>query len=265
MKRCADRLGRGFTLIELLVVIAIIGLLAAMIFPVLARAKVHAKIVKAKLEMGQIVSAIQGYESAYSLFPVSTGAIEAVAASQDDFTFGTAGLNPFKTPSGPGGYNLITPGNYQTNNSEVMAILLDLETFPNGVATVNLGHAKNSQKHRFLDANMTSDLASPGIAPDGVYRDPWGSPYIITMDLNSDEKARDAFYSSTAVSEDPNSKSDPRSGLNGLGRRTLSNGTTVFEATVPIMVWSAGPDRMVDPNEKANQGANKDNILSWKQ
>ena len=31
------------------------------------------------------------------------------------------------------------------------------------------------------------------------------------------------------------------------------------------MIWSAGPDKMIDPNSKANLGANKDNILSWKQ
>jgi hypothetical protein len=31
------------------------------------------------------------------------------------------------------------------------------------------------------------------------------------------------------------------------------------------MVWSAGPDKQVDPNTKATLGVNKDNILSWKQ
>ena len=32
------------------------------------------------------------------------------------------------------------------------------------------------------------------------------------------------------------------------------------------MVWSAGPDKMIDPTQQpANTGANKDNILSWKQ
>ena len=30
------------------------------------------------------------------------------------------------------------------------------------------------------------------------------------------------------------------------------------------MVWSAGPDKKVDANVGANQGDNKDNILSWK-
>jgi len=37
-----------------------------------------------------------------------------------------------------------------------------------------------------------------------------------------------------------------------------------------VMVWSAGPDKMVDPNKymlpigKADKGANKDNVVSWK-
>jgi hypothetical protein len=34
----------------------------------------------------------------------------------------------------------------------------------------------------------------PGVGTDLVYRDPWGNPYIITLDLNYDEKARDACY-----------------------------------------------------------------------
>jgi hypothetical protein len=30
-----------------------------------------------------------------------------------------------------------------------------------------------------------------------------------------------------------------------------------------IMVWSAGPDKVVDPTVQANAGANKNNVLSW--
>jgi hypothetical protein len=29
------------------------------------------------------------------------------------------------------------------------------------------------------------------------------------------------------------------------------------------MVWSAGPDKMIDPTKAANLGVNKDNVLSW--
>lgn len=30
------------------------------------------------------------------------------------------------------------------------------------------------------------------------------------------------------------------------------------------MVWSFGPDDKADPSKKANEGVNKDNVLSWK-
>ena len=55
------------------------------------------------------------------------------------------------------------------------------------------------------------------------------------------------------------------------GNPVSISGKHVFEANSPVMVWSAGPDKMIDPNigggaaGKANRGANKDNILSWKQ
>src|SRR3954462_8114786 len=56
---------RAFTLIELLVVIAIIAILAAMILPALATAKKRTQEKQARLQIGQIVTAIQSYESDY--------------------------------------------------------------------------------------------------------------------------------------------------------------------------------------------------------
>ena len=111
---------------------------------------------------------------------------------------------------------------------------------------------------------MSGNTTSPGVGPDGVYRDPWGNPYIITIDLNYDDKARDAFYRSPAVSTDTGDTSgNPKRGLNGLIPKVIG-GNTVYEANSPVMVWSAGPDKMIDPAQPANVGANKDNILSWK-
>src|ERR1035437_4885586 len=76
----------AFTLVELLVVIAIIAILAAMLLPALAAAKKAVLKHKAKLEAQAIATAIEGYDSAYGRFPVSTNAQNQ--ASSGDFTYG---------------------------------------------------------------------------------------------------------------------------------------------------------------------------------
>jgi prepilin-type N-terminal cleavage/methylation domain-containing protein len=282
----ALRTSGGFTLIELLVVISIIALLASLLVPVLSKVKVKAQVKKAQLEAVGIAQAIHTYEGEYSKFPVSSGAMNAASAvtaqagGPEDFTYGTAGVicvgpggtlgagSGFKTPSGTAA--ITSPGTYQTNNSEVMSVLLDVEHWPAspGVATINLGHAKNPSKTHYLNATVatvTGSVPGPGIGPDGVYRDPWGNPYIITIDLNYDDKARDALYRLPMVSTDLSDPgtTPPRRGLNGLIAKMI-NGSPVYEANAPVMVWSAGPDRMIDPAKGATVGANKDNVLSWK-
>ena len=60
---------RGFTLIELLVVIAIIGILAAMLFPVFARARESARKTQCLANVKNIAIAIQMYLTDYDRFP----------------------------------------------------------------------------------------------------------------------------------------------------------------------------------------------------
>jgi hypothetical protein len=166
--------------------------------------------------------------------------------------FGSSGLPSVTTPHSNG-------QNYQNSNAEVMGILLDRITFGNGSATVNVNHSRNTQQTVFLHATEVSDTVSPGIGSDGVYRDPWGNPYIITIDMDGDNKCRDGFYRQFKVSGNPGGT--PGSGQNGLTCATGNSDN--FEANTTIMVWSLGPDGKADSNTSASQGVNKDNVRSW--
>ena len=158
---------RGFTLIELLVVIGIIAILAGILLPVLARVKEQGKITQAKIEVKNLVAAIAQYQSTYTLMPVSN------AAPGVDLSF-------------------------TNGNAEVMVILCDIDAPPNAP-----NHKKNLNKIRFFDPKPATRDGGPGFGTDHVMRDPWGTPYIITLGTKEyGHECQDPYYGtipSTAV------------------------------------------------------------------
>ena len=227
----------AFTLVELLVVIAIIAILASLSMVAINKVRERGRITEAKREINALKNAVVEYHADTGRYPVSDAAI--ASAAKGDFTYDGTSLN----------------------NSEVMAVLMDRERYMDGTPTIDAGHLKNTKQKSYLSAVPMADAVNlPGLGPDLVFRDPWGHPYIISLDLNYDENCRDAIYSKSKVS-----KESGATGFNGLLNPSDPTGASDdFQYRGGVMVWSLGPDGKADTNAPANTSVNKDNILSWK-
>jgi type II secretory pathway pseudopilin PulG len=230
----------ALTLIELLVIVAIIGVLAGLLLPVYLNAHRERgyKFIHARVEMKNLQAAISSYDTAYGHLPIPD------SDTNSDVTFGisSTAISEFQK---------IPATRLIASNSDLMIILLDVDR------GVNAGHKLNPQKTVFIDPKRVNDAKSPGVSTvDDQLRDPWGNPYIITLDSNHDNECRDAGYANAAVSQHSGSV-----GYYGLSS-TNGNGTN-FELKSDVMIWSRGPDGKTSADDKANAGVNKDNVLSW--
>ena len=216
----------------------------------------HALIIKARTEEVGILESIEAYYQTYGRFPVSSNVQNCATAAKSDFTYG----GTFRDRHGLSIRVSSEPASPLLTNDEVIAILMDITNFiVNGQCTVNAGHQLNPKQIIFLNAKLSGDTTSDGVGTDLVYRDPWGNPYVITMNLKDDNQCQDAFYRGQAVSQ-----KDGTNGYFGLFNRADTNGKgSHFAFKGRVMIWSAGPDGRIDPTKSAVDNPNRDNILSW--
>jgi len=164
-------------LIELLTVIAIIAILMGLLLPALNAAKNAARKSQAKNDITNMVTAVKAFYSEYGFYPIAPG---GAAADQE---YGGA--------------------NDQTGNQDVVNILRadanSADTLSSGTATTPI--SVNTREVVYLDVPLVKDNKNPksGLSSTsttastigankgaGVWYDPWGTPYIVTIDGNYD-------------------------------------------------------------------------------
>ncbi len=221
---------RAMTLLELIGVVFVVAVLAAMLVPVNPRHSGPARKIKAKTEMADLANAIQSYDADYGRMPLVN------LETNLDVTYGISpvDIQNFK-PVGT---------RFNPANSDLIIVLADLDV------GVNRGHNLNPRQIKYLNAKYSGDTNSSGVGVDYQYRDPWGNPYIISLDVNQDDLVCDGFYANPSLYT--NHVPTPLINTNG-----------VYSLRDKAMIWSRGPDGQADMNIPANSGVNKDNILSW--
>ena len=221
------------TLVEFLVVGGIIFLLTALLLPTSPRHGRHPSIAVTKLDMCGLAAAIRQYEGTYNHLPIAN------SNTNRDVTFGIA-------PTDLEGFRKLNETQLVAANSGLMIILMNIDQ------GVNAGHKMNPQQHVFLSPKMVKDPKQGGVSiTDYQYRDPWGNPYIISLDANHDDHVRDACYASAISSLNPASLA-------------LTNRGGFFELADNVMIWSRGPDGKASMAAPAGAGVNKDNVLGWR-
>jgi prepilin-type N-terminal cleavage/methylation domain-containing protein len=193
---------RAFTFIELLVTMTLIAILAGIAYPVIIGILERARKTQAKNDLTQIVTAVNGYYTEYGKYPLVTA----------DTTYG-----PVATPN--------------------FDLFFTLRAVDGGA---NIGHVANPRRIVFIQPPDSKAGNKAGLDSNGVWFDPWGSPYNIMIDGTYDNQVPNPYSANAGPT--PN----------------LQAG---------VIAWSFGKDlqsqSVPGPAPNKNAGTNTDDVLSW--
>lgn len=165
-----------FTLVELLVVISIIGVLAAMVLPMVAGSNKRTLALKAKTDVAAIKMAIEKYQSDNKgKLPVA-GFFDSNGSLDEDFMDKYGRLTSR-------GYDVLTQllSDVDITNDDALASNSDselVENINNGSSSIKSTLKSVNPRHvAYLD--VPQDFATNGL------RDPWGNRYVIILDYET--------------------------------------------------------------------------------
>jgi prepilin-type N-terminal cleavage/methylation domain-containing protein len=235
----------AFTLVELLTVIAIIGVLMALLFPIMGTVKNSANKAVAATDISSICGAVKGYQADYGYAPIINAQIAQKDSPQVDTMFGD------REPQGKHGTYF---------NNQLFDILRGLDTTNNPKQTVYFdaksakGQTTTTPHGGILD-NYTG--GNP-VLKSGMFLDPWGArdpkdtikstgEYVVWVDANNTGYTNLwGFYNDDQLFMDPKMPAEDYGTyiINAAGAASLGKdgefgkgGNKVFKGSDDIVSW----------------------------
>lgn len=237
---------RYFTLVELLVVVGIVVILAGLVLPAVIGGAQQGRITQAKSDMKAIQMALAQMDQTYGRILTTSGSGNSISVpyatgkdssdslaldgnskkTDDDNLAGSSKTTLFVT---------LGAANVAAYNS-LIAELTGVGKCSDGF----LGYKHNPRKIKFLDPNTNfdpSDLYNSSANQKYLWRDPWGNPYNILINIDGndrivrpDDTSKYIMGKTAVYSWGPN-------GEENNGKNIAEGGTNVNKLDDDIATW----------------------------
>ena len=178
---------RHFTLVEMLTVVAIIGILAGLIIPTVVISQKKGRVTQAKTDISSITTALKQLKTDYGriLVKSSSGDYYAGSVAADKETFDCSGLHT---------------GNHtvaKLSGDSYDAFIAELSVPKNSVLTAlsaaNQKLCINRRRKVYLDPQggfNPAEAYTTDANKEKLYRDPWGSPYVVYIGVDTSHEIK---------------------------------------------------------------------------